>query len=591
MTTLKRIEERPSSAEDASGDLSRDYSTQEFDLSADQDKLALSRNLAKKETRAVHVLKFMVLLILLAAAALVSTFVYLYTSGQESSKFEDTFNALAEQITSAVQSGAQNKLEAIHALALLVQAYAVNSNSSWPFVTIPFFEQHVLAMKSLTDAYGVELFPIVTHEDRPAWEQYAIDNRWWVNQSYAIERKMYGKDESASLGPGDTWLSVLWGPDYANPDEPDMSLGIARQIFRTDNANDLPVIDNTTGPYFPQWQAASMSAYYQGSVNLNYGCFSDFYNSTVILNETGNAVNGIAWTDYQAPGYLTTMLYPVFDNMDLVKGPPVAFLSIDIFWESYLGGILPPGSGAVDIVIKNDFNQVFTFQIAGEDSNFTGKNDLHDTKFDHMEQQFLFGQQLMDPISSPTYTGTPLYGDFGVYTFYIYPTQELKNQYVTKRPIYYTLLACSIFLFTSIVFISYDILVERRQKKVMKSAITSDAIVSSLFPSAVKEQLYKNQDDDNGRKHEGRGFLGGHTNLSPLSVDDIPNHYGDEMANPQGPPIANLYPETTILFAGQKLQEICTVVCQSTVLLFTSLTLCFQPFCNRYRWFHCLEFR
>jgi hypothetical protein len=53
--------------------------------------------------------------------------------------------------------------------------------------------------------------------------------------------------------------------------------------------------------------------------------------------------------------------------------------------------------------------------------------------------------------------------------------------YVTTDPVIFTV-AVLIFVFTSLVFLLYDRLVERRQKKVMSTAVQSSAIVSSLFP-------------------------------------------------------------------------------------------------------------
>jgi hypothetical protein len=47
-----------------------------------------------------------------------------------------------------------------------------------------------------------------------------------------------------------------------------------------------------------------------------------------------------------------------------------------------------------------------------------------------------------------------------------------------------------IFLFTSLVFALYDRGVERRQRMVMTSAERSSTIVSSLFPSTVRDRLY-----------------------------------------------------------------------------------------------------
>ena len=561
MTILRSIEESQVS-EDASNVVIENHEEAALEL-------------AKRETQVVNVLKVVLVLILLTATALVSAFTYLFTSRGETRSFENNFDQFSNQIISTVQTGAQHRLEAITSLALVIQTYAINSNATWPFVTVPFFEEHILASRSLTDANGVLLFPLVDFENRPAWEKYSIEHRQWVNNSYAAERSILGHDKSVSLNPGEDWFTALWGADQRNPQQPNMSLGIASEIFRTthpDPNDQLPKIDNTDGPYYPQWQAASMSAYYQSSVNLNYGCFSDFYNSTLIINATGNAVMGLAWADPGSPGVITTMLYPIFDRM-LGHGKVVAFLGVDIFWRGYLEYILPPDSGAVDVVIKNSFGEVFTYQVQGQDVVYVGYGDFHDSAFDTLERQAVFGQELMEPISSPTYTGTPLYGDYGNYTLYIYPTHDLQVHYVNKNPVYNTLLVCFVFIFTSLIFVVYDRLVERRQRMVMESAQTSDAIVSSLFPSKVKEKLYHKKDEVRSMdeiKFSSRTVLNGDPRMS---ISALPNHYGDDMNHAIGPPIAELYPETTILFAGSLFFRFCLFVYLFICLFFSLVCL------------------
>ena len=579
MSQLRRISENAYSEDNKSNDQSSEFALPSNNIN-DASETRLSMYLAKKETRSINLLKIIVIIILLTATALASVLVYKFSSKDETNAFESTFNEYSNQIIAAVQNGAQHKLEAIGSLAEIVQAHAINSNSTWPFVTVPFFEEHVLATRSLTEAYGILFFPIVTLENRKAWEQYSIANRHWVNDSYDCERDYFGSDQSISLGPGENWNEVLWGKDRVNPMQPNMSLGIASEIFRTrfpdDPSDHLPKVDRTNGPYFPQWQAASMSAYYQSTVNLNYGCYDDFYNSTEFLNETGNAVNGLAWTDPVVPGYITTMLYPIFDKFHGAR-KVVGFMDIDIYWHDYLQRILPPGSGAIDVVVMNDFDQVFTFEVVGQEVNFLGDGDLHDAKFDGMEKDFLFGSELMDPITSPTYTGTPLYSHFGVYNFYLYPTQELQDLYVTKKPVNYTILVCFIFFFTSCIFVAYACMVEKRQKMVMKSAVTSDAIVSSLFPTAVKERLYNSQDEKK-TKHEAKNPFAASERMM-----EVPSTYGDEMENPNGPPIAELYPDTTILFAGR-------YFLYDMNLLEVRLLIYYFPQLFRHCWLYCLEF-
>lgn len=505
-------------------------------------------NLGSGETKAVKQLKMLVIFILVGAAAAVASLAYSYTRNHEVSEFEETFGQYSQQIINTVQVNVQNKLEAIGALALQIQAYAINHNESWPFVTMPFFEEHVMASKSLIDAYGVLLFPIVQQEQRKEWEKYSVEHIGWMNDSYAAQRHVYdGEDGLGQVADDMDWFNMLWGEEYRNESNPDFSRGFATEIFKTvhddpDNAD--PVVDDTKGPYFPQWQTAPLNWYYQSSVNLNYGHYEDFYNQTQIVEKTGTAAFGIAWEDHESPGFLSTMLYPVFDrfydNQDGQK-TVVAYLSIDIFWEAFLQGILPPNSDGIFVVIENTCDQVFTYELFGDKAEFVGEGDLHDSGFDDMMQSTVFGEAVMEPITSPTYTGRPLYDDFCPYTFRIYPSAEMETHYVTRNPIIYSIVIALVFVFTSIVFIGYDYLVERRQKVVVKSATRADALVSSLFPTTVKDRLYEGQKKEkNDRRSK-----------EAAQVVGLENHLLDNVDMDEDvSPIADLYPATTIMFAG-----------------------------------------
>ena len=377
--------------------------------------------------------------------------------------------------------------------------------------------------------------------------EYSVQNRDWLNSSYFAQREAYGEDKS-QLEPGETsepgfnWFDHLWGEGYYNESNPDFSSGISSSIFGTTfNSDKHPIIDpDEEGPFFPQWQTSPASWYYQTTVNSNYGNFEDFFNQTALVMETGNAAFGMAWSDSNVPGFISTMLYPIFDKFYGVQPKVSAFVSIDLFWEAFLERILPPNSDGIYVVIDNaaPCNQVFTFQIYGEDAVFVGDGDLHEDKFDSMEVSFLFGSKLMEPVSTPTYVGQPLYDDFCPYTFHIYPSKEMEDQYVTNEPIFYTVVVCLVFLFSSLVFILYDFLVERRQHVVMTSANNADAVVSSLFPTDVKEKLYQEK-SEKALPRTGQGAENGAHVTEFMGV-----------ANPAATvvsPIAKNYPETTIM--------------------------------------------
>lgn len=211
--------------------------------------------------------------------------------------------------------------------------------------------------------------------------------------------------------------------------------------------------------------------------------------------------------------------------------------------QSFLEGILPPNSYGIDVVIENTCGQVFTFKILGKEAEWVGKDDLHDADFDFMVRSAIFGQYLMEPVTDPTYTGPPLDGALCPYTFYVYPTEEMQSHFLTNKPAIYCASACLIILLTSLIFVSYDCIVERRQRIVAASAQRSDAIVSSLFPAQVKEQLYVQQERSNNGHATSKGRWSINRMKHPLPFD------ADDSVEDEAEQIANFYPETTILFA------------------------------------------
>jgi hypothetical protein len=483
--------------------------------------------IAYKETRAVKYLKLAMIVILLLVAAIVCYAVHKFSTASEINEFTLQFQYTSSQIVNKLHTNAKTKMEAIQSVALLLQAYSINMNQTWPFVTLPFYENHISATSSLLGAYGVLFFPIVSTENRIAWENYTIENRGWVNQSYDAQAMLNnGVDNRPKLGPNDTWVDLLWSESEQNPDMPDYEIGgIADTIFSTfsdSTVDQKPRKETIDGPYYPQWQAAPMSTYYQTSVNLNYARYTDFNESVYISLDTGgSAVLGWDWTDFQTPGRVTTMLYPVFDSFDVLQREVVAFLGVDIFWESYLEGILPNHTKGIYVIVETSCNTTFSFYLDGPNAIFLGMGDNHSSSYDpmkvttifgeYLEKDYLESQQGQGPNGSDpepymrSYSGVPLNSDVCQYTFDIYPSEEMQQKYETNLPVIYTSVVGFVFVFTILVFVLYDCFVEKRQRIVASSAERSDAIVSSLFPKSVKDRLYSETAKANNDNYGNQG--------------------------------------------------------------------------------------
>lgn len=122
----------------------------------------------------------------------------------------------------------------------------------------------------------------------------------------------------------------------------------------------------------------------------------------------------------------------------------------------------------------------------------------------------------------------------------------MRDDYKTTDPIVFTIVAVSIFLFTSIVFLGYDFLNQTRQRRIMTSAIQTNALVSNLFPNVVRDRILKT-DAGGAVAKEASGETQKLRLKSYLRDDD--KHATTEGS--QSSPIAEFFAQTTVLFAGK----------------------------------------
>jgi class 3 adenylate cyclase len=230
---------------------------------------------------------------------------------------------------------------------------------------------------------------------------------------------------------------------------------------------------------------------------------------------------------------------------DALENDVAGVVAVTFYWRDLIKHILPSGSDGMNVVIANTCNQTFTYELRGEEAIYLGPSDLHDSEFDHLKRSVPLGALGV----SDRYSGLPLSNRGCQFMLRTYPSKTMRDGFDTSYPVTFTASAVVIFLFTSMVFVIYDYLVERRQKKVLSSAIKSNAIVSSLFPKTVRDRLFQ----------ANNGAFKGDTQNSEKSrskMKSLKNYLTDEKSaagSDQSPsadaPIADLFPQCTVLFA------------------------------------------
>ena len=183
---------------------------------------------------------------------------------------------------------------------------------------------------------------------------------------------------------------------------------------------------------------------------------------------------------------ISTFFIPVVDSFANGR-KTVALLVANLRWDSYFEDILTDSAQPVRVVLSNTCQDTFTYEIQGSQAIFIGKGNLADLKYEDMAISVDLDET--DFIIERNTIALTLNQDLCRYTLHIYPTEDGEDFHNNAFPLIITFTVAAVFLMTAAVFYFYDVMVEKRQKVVLDTAQRSTAIVSSIFPKNVRDQL------------------------------------------------------------------------------------------------------
>lgn len=472
--------------------------------------------IAKAESVAVFRLKLFVILVLVLSTAAVSTAVYKISYGAEQKEFENKYYDDSSKVFEAVSSNLDLTLGAIDSFVVNMVSLAKLSNQTWPFVTIPDYAIRTAKLRSSANAALVSQYLVVEAEQRFQWEMYGAQNQGWIEESLAIQEddpgfkgtpvsvENYTNNSKFPFVPIHTWD----GPYPYNNTGPFLprwqtSPVVADEITPVFNydAFSFGGIRNT----FPLWEKekgafiGSLSNIPSQDPNevFNSSDLVDFWNDHIV-QYVGNEDNphepfGDIYCKSEARraellsyrilltlhlSFLISHIDPILGSFaESVQNPGnpeekvAGTIAVTYYFRDLLRNILPDGSDGIVAVMENDCGQIFSYQINGPDTLYLGPEDHHDPAFDSFQRTVnLIDLDSFAP-GDGSYTGLKLSAMGCQYTMHAYPSETMEESYHTNQPALFTGVTVIIFIFTSVVFLLYDWLVERRQKKVMKSGM------------------------------------------------------------------------------------------------------------------------
>ena len=357
-------------------------------------------------------------------------------------------------------------------LSAEITSSALYSKSTFPNVEYPNFQTITERTFNLVPADVIDYSPIVMNNNRLEWENYVLNN----------STKAPSNDTEV------TWQSYIHSGQGMTP-------------------------QNEPGPFVPLWETSSIDKGHEKRVteliNFDLLSFSEFREAFHSMRDRRHGVLsetidefGPFWTFFgieQQPGmtiddfYQTNTPYvfalePVYDGLGVGKHEAVGVITSMIPLKFALQGALDLGIVEhVHVVFRDSCRKMnYTFAIDGHRSTYLGPMDLHETEFD--------GQVVsMGTESTLAPHDAEIYDDYHEcsVTLDVYPTGDLLMEYTTdtRWVVFFTVLGMFAFMF--LIFCRYDVILQRRQRSLVRHAERTNNLLENFFPSNVHSRLFE----------------------------------------------------------------------------------------------------
>ena len=281
---------------------------------------------------------------------------------------------------------------------------------------------------------------------------------------------------------------------------------------------------------------------------------------------------------YDSGRQRSVIFTPVFNMIN--NTDPVGTVGVEVEWMSLFEGATQDTNAALQVVLENTCGDVITINLSNDTVTLAGIGDLHDKDFDDLARNSstkTVAERVTKMVSGGGEYQPPLAYQqlfarllgrkeglefdewpegFCAFRVRVYPTALFRTSYSSDGPIINATVIAACFAFAVVVFIIYDCIVERRQKKVMVTAVTSRNIVDSLFPSIVRDRMFeidrtyhKRRSLEGDKVSNSAGLLSIVSSGNRLAAWMKGNHNKDEELCTDLQPIADVFLDTTVIFA------------------------------------------
>ena len=351
--------------------------------------------------------------------------------------------------------------QSLRAQANFIASQAANSNQTFPFVTIGTFEVEGLSVRISSKVEGTVFTPLLepTASAIRNWNDYSVKAQNWVTESrQTFEASPDALSDSFSPADKSSFITpILTAPN-------DEGKLVPKEA--TSSADAIPIA--------PLWQMSpppydasstinkdllaypEMKTLYQAMTKAREGVFGtiseleslagsfartltqkqlregDFLHgdkSAALLTNSHRALSEAERDDdHEDNRYhpVSVFMQPVFSDIFDPQSKIIGVLHAIVQWDAFMVGLLPPTVDGIRVVLRNNCDQAYTYEVNGPNAVFVGAGESRNEKYenDHFRFDLPF-QRLEFPEATPNVDG------HCSYTFSIYPTVSLST-YVSR---------------------------------------------------------------------------------------------------------------------------------------------------------------
>lgn len=506
----------------------------------------LRRKILREEERNVRRARILVGIAFVTCAAAITCAVYFFTKQSDQYAFENEYEGYVKDIKALVRWEVRYNFALMEQLSASVTIAAHLKGSTFPNHTEPQFEITGGFVDGMGGIMSGGFAPIITSEEREQWEEYSVANQNWVETSVYLKMVHPGHRDALHGTIQDHEHDRLLRRELV-ADKPASASNISKEIYKWENNARVAEYHEPDKVYAPLWQV-SPADYSAINVNLlSDPIIKETYDVMVKTNqailsrtvEIDNLYDFLFDEDEkdQKKAPHAFILVPVYEEFVETDKKVVGFVIGVTVMGNLLDRLLPEGTEGIIAVFKSECdNSTLSYELSSGKAFFLGYGDFHEEEFnafEAVEPNLEMYQYEVEGICT--------------HDLYLYPSASLRETFDTSRPVTYASVVAIAFVVTAVLLAVYDLMVNRRQIKVMKAASRTQAIVTSLFPKDIGRKLVeeaysegKNTQSDVWKKQGG------------ASLQTILGHNGQlngDSTVSSKKPLADFFPECTVMFA------------------------------------------